>query len=121
MDLDDLRAYCANKPGSGETYPFGPGALVLKVGEKIFAIVADEADPITISLKCDPQEVPLLRSTYAAVTPGYHLNKRHWNTVILDGSVPDDLIRGWIDDSYDLVLEGLPKGVRARLSAGGES
>lgn len=115
MDLDELCGYCTNKPGSIDGYPFGPGALVMKVAGKMFAIIGDEADPPTISLKCDPEEAPLLRSSYAAVRPGYHLNKRHWNTVTLDGSVPDDVVRGWIDDSYDLVLAGLSKRVREDL------
>ncbi|HJR45307.1 MAG TPA: MmcQ/YjbR family DNA-binding protein [Actinomycetota bacterium] len=115
MDLDELRAYCSVKPGTTEVYPFGPGALVMKVADKLFAIVADEADPLTISLKCDPEEAPMLRESFPAVAPGYHLNKRHWNTVTLDGTVPDDVVRGWIDDSYDLVLDGLPKRVREEL------
>lgn len=118
MDIDELRAYCTDRPASSESYPFGPGALVMKVAGKIFAIVADEADPLAVSLKCDPEEAPLLRSSYAAVVPGYHLNKRHWNTVTLDGTVSDDLIRGWIDDSYDLVVDGLPKRVRETLRSG---
>lgn len=115
MDLAELRAHCADKPASNEDYPFGPGALVMKVAGKMFAIVADDADPLTISLKCDPEEAPMLRSSYSAVSPGYHLNKRHWNTVILDGTVPDEVIRGWIDDSYDLVVAGLPKRERENL------
>lgn len=117
MDLDEVCAHCATKPGSSESYPFGPGALVMKVAGKIFAIVTDGSDPVTVSLKCDPEEAPSLRSSYTAVAPGYHLNKRHWNTVALDGTVPDDVIRGWIDDSYDLVVAGLPARVRADVAA----
>ena len=118
MDLDELRSYCTDKPGGTEGYPFGPGALVMKVADKLFAIVADETDPLTISLKCDPEEAPMLRKSFAAVAPGYHLNKRHWNTITLDESVPDDVVRGWIDDSYDLVVAGLPKRVRDDLPTG---
>jgi predicted DNA-binding protein (MmcQ/YjbR family) len=118
MDLDELRAYCATKTGSIESYPFGPGALVMKVGGKIFAIIADESDPVTISLKCEPEVALLLRSSHPAVIPGYHLNKRHWNTVILDGSVSTRLVREWIDDSYDLVAESLPKKTQQELGLG---
>jgi len=115
MDLDELCTHCTDKPGCSDGYPFGPGALVMKVAGKIFAIVADESDPPTVSLKCDPEEAPLLRSSYEAVAPGYHLNKRHWNTITVDGTVPDHVVRGWIDDSYDLVLAGLPKRVQESL------
>ncbi|MFN2588875.1 MAG: MmcQ/YjbR family DNA-binding protein [Actinomycetota bacterium] len=118
MDLDELRAHCADKTGCIEGYPFGPGALVMKVGGRIFAIIADEADPLTISLKSEPEVALLLRSSHPAVKPGYHLNKRHWNTVTLDGSVPAALVREWIDDSYDLVAESLPKRIRKELGRG---
>ncbi len=117
--LDSLRAYCLAKPGAQEGYPFGPGALVMKVGGKLFAIIGDEADPPAVSLKCEPEIAVTLRSRYPAVAPGYHLNKRHWNTVALDGSIPDRLVREWIDDSYDLVLEALPRAVRDGLRNGG--
>ena len=112
MELDALQAHCLGKPGTTEGYPFGPGALVIKVAGKLFAIIADEEDPLTVSLKCDPEEALMLRSVYPAVNPGYHLNKRHWNTVTLDGTVPDPQIRDWIDDSYDLVVETLPRAKR---------
>jgi predicted DNA-binding protein (MmcQ/YjbR family) len=115
MDLRDLRSYCLRKPGVGESHPFGPGALVMKVGGKVFAIVGEHEQPLTVSLKCEPEIAIVLRQTYAAVGPGYHLNKRHWNTVILDGSVHDDRVREWIDDSYDLVVEGLPRRVRDEI------
>lgn len=115
MDLDDLRKRCLGMPGAEEGYPFGPGALVMKVGGKIFAIIADEADPITVSLKCEPEIVDLLRSSFAAVRPGYHLNKRHWNTVTLDGTIKDEQVSEWIDDSYDLVMQGLPRRVQEEI------
>ena len=114
MDVDALRAMCLAKPGAVEGYPFGPGALVMKVAGKVFAIVADEADPPNISLKCEPEIAVALRESYDAVIPGYHLNKKHWNTVIADGSV-DDQMSDWIDDSYDLVVAGLPRKVRQQL------
>jgi len=115
VELDELRAHCLSKPGATEGYPFGPGALVMKVGGKLFAIVADEADPLTVSLKCEPEEAQLLRSTYPAVNPGYHLNKRHWNTVTLDGSISKRQVLDWVDDSYDLVVETLTRAARAEL------
>lgn len=115
MDLESLRRYCLGKPGAEDSHPFGPGALVIKVGGKIFAIIADEEDPTTVSLKCEPEVVDLLRSSFAAVRPGYHLNKRHWNTVTLDGSIDDEQVSEWIDDSYDLVIQGLPRLAREEI------
>jgi predicted DNA-binding protein (MmcQ/YjbR family) len=116
MDLETLRAYCLAKPGAGESYPFGPGALVMKVAGKLFAIIGEDDDPLTVSLKCEPELAVVLRDTHPAVAPGYHLDKRHWNTVTLDGTVPDDELGDWIDDSYDLVVARLPKRVRAELA-----
>ena len=86
----------------------------MKVGGKVFAIIGEESQPPTISLKCEPELVDALRAGYPAVTPGYHLNKRHWNTVIADGSA-DDKLPDWVDDSYDLVVASLPRRVRAAL------
>jgi predicted DNA-binding protein (MmcQ/YjbR family) len=117
MDLYDLRSHCLSKPGAVEGHPFGPGVLVMKVGGKIFAIVAEEADPLEVSLKCEPEIALVLRDAYDAVRPGYHLNKRHWNTVTLDGSVEDRQLHDWIDDSYDLVVDGLPRRIRNSLSS----
>lgn len=114
MDLEAVRAHCLAKPGAFEEYPFGPGALVMKVAGKIFAIVAEDAQPLTVSLKCEPEIAIVLRNRYEAVAPGYHLNKRHWNTVTLDGTVSDPEVRDWIDDSYDLVVDGLPGQARAK-------
>ena len=118
MDLARLRTQCLSLPGATADHPFGPGALVMKVGGKIFAIIAEDAEPPTISLKCEPELAPLLREAYEAVRPGYHLNKRHWNTVTVDGSVPDDALLGWIEDSHDLVVAGLPRGAREALRDG---
>jgi predicted DNA-binding protein (MmcQ/YjbR family) len=115
MDLETLRAYLLDKPGAAEEYPFGPDTLVLKVAGKIFALVAWQERPLAISLKCDPDFVPILRQQYPAVQPGYHLNKRHWNTVTLDGSIPEAEIHAMIDDSYDLVVDSLPKAKRQQL------
>jgi predicted DNA-binding protein (MmcQ/YjbR family) len=117
VDRDQLRGYCLDKPGAVDEYPFGPDALVIKVLGKMFALIAEDAEPVRISLKCDPELAVVLRDNYDAVTPGYHLNKRHWNTVIDDGSVTDDELRDWIDDSYDLVVAGLPRKDRDTLGA----
>ncbi|MBX3050565.1 MAG: MmcQ/YjbR family DNA-binding protein [Caldilineaceae bacterium] len=113
--LEPLRAYLLAKPGATEETPFGPDALVFKVLGKMFALVAWQETPLSISLKCDPNLALLLRGTYAAVTPGYHMNKRHWNTVVLDGEVPEDEVEDMIDESYALVVKGLTKAQRAQL------
>lgn len=117
MDADSLRAHCVAKPGATEEHPFGPDVLVIKVEGKVFAIIPEDAEPPSISLKCDPGWAIALRDTYTAVQPGYHLNKRHWNTVTLDGTIADDEVRDWIDDSYDLVVAGLPRRLREALRA----
>ena len=114
MNANELRARCLALPEATAEHPFGPDALVMKVAGKMFAIIAEDADPPTISLKCDPEVGAALRGAYNAVTPGYHLNKRHWMTVTLDGSV-DAEVPAWIEDSYDLVVDGLPRQVRDRL------
>jgi predicted DNA-binding protein (MmcQ/YjbR family) len=116
MQSGAVVAHCLTKPGAQAGHPFGPGALVLKVGGKIFAILSEGEDPATVSLKAEPEIAVALRNTYEAVRPGYHLNKRHWNTVTLDGTIPSNAIEEWIDDSYDLVVEGLPRRVRDEFS-----
>ena len=101
--------------GADETYPFGPQTTVFKVRGKIFAIASLEADPQQISLKCEPELAVQLRGDWAAITAGYHLDKRHWNTVVADGSVPEQLMRDMVEDSYDLIVSALPKRVQAEL------
>ena len=115
MEREGLSAACVAKPGAVETYPFGDRTAVYKVGGKMFALVPVDADPPTISLKCDPEWSELLRNAYAAVRPGYHLNKRHWNTVSLDGTIPNDEVAELIQHSYELVVESLPRRVREAL------
>ena len=105
MDLPDLIAHCLAKPGAEETTPFGPDHLVYKVGGKMFALTSPDEFPPRVNLKCDPERALELRDRYEAIIPGYHMNKRHWNTVILDGSLPDNLIRELIDHSYQLVAK----------------
>jgi predicted DNA-binding protein (MmcQ/YjbR family) len=106
---------CRRLPGAREEYPFGDDTAVFKVGGKIFALVSLADEPGSVSLKCDPGYAALLREQYPAVTPGYHLAKRHWNTVRLDGSVPADELRAWVEESYELVVAGLPRARRDAL------
>ncbi|MFC6066856.1 MmcQ/YjbR family DNA-binding protein [Streptomyces ochraceiscleroticus] len=118
FDHHALRAFCLEFNGSAEEFPFpgNPDVAVYKVGGKIFALSSlDAADPLTVSLKCDPEEAVRLRAAHPEIVPGYHLNKRHWNTVTLTGALPDDLVRALIEDSYDLVVAGLPRAQRLRL------
>lgn len=116
MHLDALRQYCLAKPGATEDLPFGPDTLVFKVGGKLFALAGLEVIPPTVNLKCDPERAAELRERYADVRPGYHMNKRHWNTVGLQGDVPAAVIRQLIDHSYDLVVSGLTRRARAELA-----
>jgi predicted DNA-binding protein (MmcQ/YjbR family) len=113
---DRVIAACGAQSGSVEDYPFGDGVAVFKVAGKMFALVMLGPPPGNVSLKCDPDLAADLRSRYAAITPGYHLNKRHWNTVALDGSVPDDELLELIEHSYELVVARLPKAERDRLN-----
>jgi predicted DNA-binding protein (MmcQ/YjbR family) len=102
MDIVALREYCISKKGGDESFPFGDDTLVFKVKGKIFALVNLDGD-LSINLKCDPALAIELRERYSSVTPGYHMNKKHWNTVMLNGSVPDKEIFSWIDHSYELI------------------
>jgi predicted DNA-binding protein (MmcQ/YjbR family) len=112
---DQLKRLCLEQPAAEETFPFSAELSVFKVGGKVFALTALGERPLTISLKCAPELAVGLRRDYAAITAGYHLNKQHWNTVLIDGGVPDDLVREMIEDSYDLVRAKLPKAVRIGL------
>ena len=112
---DDVLAICLDLPAAEETYPFGEEVAVIKVGGKMFALVPLSGGPGSVNLKCEPGRALELRAAYAGIRPGYHQNKRHWNTVDLDGSVEDDVVRGMIEDSYDLVVAGLPRAVREGL------
>lgn len=115
MDLPDVIAHCLSQPGAEETQPFGPEALVYKVGGKMFAITVPEDFPARINLKCDPQRAVELRDEYKGIKPGWHMNKKHWNTVMLDGSVPPKLVRELVEHSYQLVADALPKKERDAL------
>lgn len=116
MQRAELVAYCLAKRGATEDYPFDDETQVFKVMNKLFALSAVSGD--SVNLKCDPQHALLLRSTYPQdVLPGYHMNKTHWNTVKLDGAVPDDLIFELVDESYDLVVRSLTRAAREQLNA----
>jgi predicted DNA-binding protein (MmcQ/YjbR family) len=108
MNPAQLRDHCISFPGAEETFPFGPETSAFKVSGKIFALSRLDAESLRVSLKCEPQLAEALRAAHPAVLPGYHLNKRHWNTVIIDGSLPAQMIQNMIEDSYDLVVSRLP-------------
>jgi len=116
MDLETFRAYCLSLKGTSEDTPFGDDALVFKVEGKMFALADLDAFK-SINLKCDPEKAIELRETYPAIGPGYHMNKKHWNTVQMNGSISDDLIKTWTLDSYHLVVKGLSKAVREKLKS----
>lgn len=109
MNIKKLKDFCLSKKGAFEDYPFGEDVLVIKVESKMFALISERNNNINISLKCDPFLIHSLRKQYSSVIPGYHLNKNHWNTVIIDGSVPDDEIFWMINHSYEMVIKSLSK------------
>ncbi|HYK32090.1 MAG TPA: MmcQ/YjbR family DNA-binding protein [Streptosporangiaceae bacterium] len=112
MDPRDLKALCLGFPGAVEDFPFGDEVSVFKVGGKMFAASHLDSQPLQVSVKCDPEIALRLRADHPAVAPGYHLNKRHWNTVTIDGSLPDQMLSEMVTDSYDLVVASLPKARR---------
>lgn len=114
MDRNELRLYCLSRRAAVEDFPFGDDVAVFKVAGRVFALLP-VAGPARISLKCDPTWAVVLRQTYPAVKPGWHLNKKHWNTVEVDGSITDDEILEMVEHSYQLVVKGLTKTERARL------
>ena len=115
MDLAKFREYCLSKPEATEGTPFGPDVLVFKVGGKIFALASLDEVPATANLKCDPDLALELRDRYEQVTPGYHMNKKHWNTVEIESGIPDVELRKMIDRSYELVVKSLPRKAREKL------
>jgi len=116
MDLAEFREYCLTKLGASEETPFGPDVLVFKVGGKMFALAALDEVPTTVNLKCDPDLALDLRDRYEQVRAGYHMNKKHWNTVEIESGIPDIELQKMIDHSYKLVIERLPKS-RAKIGA----
>jgi predicted DNA-binding protein (MmcQ/YjbR family) len=103
MTLGELLDYAISKPETEQTLPFGPEVLVVKTKGKMFLLIPLEVDPLRFNAKCDPERAVLLREEYEGIFPGYHMNKIHWNTVLLDGSIPSSLVRELIDHSYELV------------------
>jgi predicted DNA-binding protein (MmcQ/YjbR family) len=113
VDLAEFREYCLTKPGASEGTPFGPDVLVFKVGGKMFALAALDEVPTMVNLKCDPDLALDLRDRYEQVEPGYHMNKKHWNTVRIETGIPEAELRKMIDHSYELIVKSLPKAARA--------
>jgi len=115
MDIDELRGYCLEKAHTSESFPFDNDTLVFKVAGKIFALASLENNPLSVNLKCDPEWALELREQHESIIPGYHMNKQHWNTVILDGSIPRQLLLELIDHSYNLIYRALPQKTRNML------
>ena len=118
MNLENFREYCLAKPSVTESTPFGEDVLVFKVADKIFALASLEEVPATANLKCDPDWALELRDRYEDVQPGYHMNKKHWNTVTLASEIPVKELRKMIDHSYELVVASLPRKTREKLDLG---
>ncbi len=112
MNAESFRTHCLGKAAATEGTPFGPDNIVFKVRGKMFALLALDEVPPRVNLKCDPDLALELRDRYEQVEPGYHMNKKHWNTVELDGVIPEREVRKMIDHSYDLVVQSLPKAKR---------
>jgi predicted DNA-binding protein (MmcQ/YjbR family) len=114
MNVEDIRMYCLEKKGVTESFPFDDTTLVLKVVGKMFALVNLDGN-LRLNLKCDPEQAIILREHHDSVIPGYHMNKKHWNTILLDETIADRLLMEWIDDSYNLIVENLPKKLKQKL------
>jgi predicted DNA-binding protein (MmcQ/YjbR family) len=121
MNPAQLRDHCLSFTGAEETFPFGEKTSVFKVGGKMFAVAQLDSEPLQISIKCEPRLAETLRAAHPEVTPGYHLNKRHWNTVTIGGALGDPAIRDMIEDSYDLIVSSLPKAERHALDWHGDA
>ena len=115
LTLDDVRKYSVSKKGVIEDFPFDLKTLTFKVCDKIFALTDIDSEVLSLNLKCIPEQALHLRTLYSQVTPGYHMNKKHWNTVVIDGTIPDEEIYRMIDQSYELVLAGVKKSLRDSL------
>ncbi|MEZ5570497.1 MAG: MmcQ/YjbR family DNA-binding protein [Halioglobus sp.] len=115
MKHREIRNYLLSKPEAEEDYPFGPQVAVMKVQTRMFATLTTQAGTVSMNLKCDPHEALILRDIFPAVKPGYHMNKRHWNTLVLDGSIPRGEIERMVDNSYSLVVRGLRASQRQAM------
>ena len=109
MHIETIREYCLSKPGAEETLPFGPDVIVFKVNNKAFLLLPLDAEDLRFNVKCDPELALELREQFTCVVPGYHMNKKHWNTIVVDGSVASKQIKEWIDHSYELVKGKIKK------------
>ncbi|NEU09268.1 MmcQ/YjbR family DNA-binding protein [Flavihumibacter sp. R14] len=114
MNIETLREYCLAKPGVTETLPFGPDTLVFKVMDKMFLLTSLN-NPESFNVKCDPERAVQLREEYSEVTPGYHMNKTHWNTVFIKGRLTEAQLKDMIDDSYELIVASLPRSKQEQL------
>ena len=121
ISMQDLESYCLAKQGAEKTFPFGVNVVVIKVMGKMFALWGVDDNPVEVNLKCDPDWSLLLRDTYPAIVAGFHMNKKNWNTLTLNGSIPPDLIWELVDHSYNLVVKGLRKKDREKLQAMGQT
>jgi predicted DNA-binding protein (MmcQ/YjbR family) len=117
MNIDSYIDYCKEKEGTSLDFPFGENVMVIKVGRKMFVLIKNIENPPKMTLKCDPEKSVELRNKYKAIKPGYHMNKRNWNTIDMDGSVPDEEIYKMIDESYELVIQTLSKSKRQKIEA----
>jgi predicted DNA-binding protein (MmcQ/YjbR family) len=115
MNIEEFREYCLSKPHVTECFPFDEDTLVFKVMGKMFSLTSLSEKPFNINLKCDPELALSLRETHTCVLPGYHMSKKHWNTIIADGTVNDDVLQKWIDHSYELVVASLPLKLRGMI------
>jgi predicted DNA-binding protein (MmcQ/YjbR family) len=116
MNIESLQKYCLSKKGVTEETPFGPDNLVYKVGGKMFLLASLDSIPLQFNVKCDPDEAVQLRDAFPSVLPGYHMSKKHWNTILVDGTVSDKQLQQWIEASYKLVFESLPKKLKQEIS-----
>jgi predicted DNA-binding protein (MmcQ/YjbR family) len=117
MDLETIRKYCLEKKSTSESFPFGEFTLVFKVCGKIFLLMSLDSQPLQFNVKCDPEKAEELREAYSSVIPAFHMNKKHWNTIIMNGQVNSKLIREMVDDSYSLVVRSLPLKERKKLGS----
>jgi len=116
MNSEEIRFYCIEKKAVEESFPFDDTTLVFKVGSKIFLLLSLSSSPVQFNVKSDPEKAIELRERYSCVLPGYHMSKKHWSTIICDGSAKESLIKEWIDDSYNLVYNGLTKKIKTEIS-----
>jgi predicted DNA-binding protein (MmcQ/YjbR family) len=117
MDLETIRKYCLEKKSTSESFPFGEFTLVFKVCGKIFLLMSLDSQPFQFNVKCDPEKAEELREAYSSVIPAFHMNKKHWNTIIMNGQVNSKMIREMVDDSYSLVVRSLPLKERKKLGS----